>query len=75
MAEETKIKPYEGKVVRNGTGWQVTIPAHIARYMELDKGDQVKVELTILDKAGEPKKDNTGNPKNAIIWISSADLT
>lgn len=47
---ETKIKPYVGKIVKNGNAYHLYIPAHIRKYMELEKGDKLKVELTLVEK-------------------------
>lgn len=50
------IKPYEGSIVKNGTALQVTIPQHIVRYLELDRGDKLKVELTLLERLKKNKE-------------------
>lgn len=61
--------PYVRPIVKNGTGLQVSIPAEIIEYLNLNKGDLVEVEISTI-----PKKEMQ-NPKDAVIWILSANPT
>lgn len=58
--------PYVGKIVKNGNSYQIVVPANIREHLQLQKGDMIKVEISVLD--------STGNPKNAVNWILSGDL-
>lgn len=64
---EPPVKPYEAQIVKNGNSYHIKVPAHIRKYLELEQGDKLKVELTILDRQN--------NVKNAVNWIISEDLT
>ena len=47
---ETEIKPFVGKVVKNGNSYHISIPAYIRKYMNIEQGDVIDIEKIKLIK-------------------------
>lgn len=45
-----KLPEYVGKVVQNGHSFHLSIPAYMRRYLKLEKGDVMKVQLTLVER-------------------------
>ncbi|MFP4567565.1 MAG: AbrB/MazE/SpoVT family DNA-binding domain-containing protein [Candidatus Woesearchaeota archaeon] len=46
-----EIKQYSAQIVKNGHSYQIVIPAHIRKYINLNVGDLLEVRLKLIKKA------------------------